>query len=123
MPTLARIALGCLLILRSAWVSTSENQVHSCHVRVTTYDSVNRKLVEGTADVVVRAANGTVLFSGRTDSHGELVVPLDFRAFKSGDQIEARVGDPQEGFYGAFVSASGRNGHYDIVLPPWITLD
>lgn len=70
------------------------------------------------ADVVFRDRDGKITFSGTTDQSGQISVPVDARALRSGERLEATIGSGSPLYFGAIVGLTPGRSDYELFLPP-----
>ncbi len=115
-----RVSLTCALLSASlifAQPDIANTQDHGIEVSVFVFEGGASPLAPQQADVVVRDGSGRIVFSGKTDIHGYLLIPLDYRAVDAKYEIEARLDLGHGDFLGGCRSMSASNQRYVVLIP------
>jgi hypothetical protein len=97
---------------------TPENQIRVSVRELLVHPAQEGQSVGVAASVLFRDVDGRVLFTARTDEAGRLVVPVDYRAVSTGQQLEARIDIGSQSFFGGVIGVTPGVQGYEIVVPP-----
>lgn len=118
--TRALVPLLALVFLCSGEAESSpRTKHHDLAVRVfMVRDLLTGGIEPASADIVFRNEDGKITFSGTTDKNGHLQVPVDPRALRPGERLEATIGSGSPLYFGAIVGVTPGRSDYELFLPP-----